>query len=117
VADEDAEIPDDWDFEHAERRRPVRKPRAVVSVAFSREDFERLTEVAEKQGLRTSEFIRIAALARLRSGVTEAHFVLDVGERRDDVYLGTPSPQSQSLSRQVEVAPPDTVTVTAAIAS
>ena len=53
---------DSWDYEHAQRRPRIRKPRAVVSVAFSREDFERVAEHAQRLGMRTSELIRQAAL-------------------------------------------------------
>ena len=57
--------PDEWDFEHAERRSGVKQPRAVVSVAFSRDDFERVSGCAERLRKRTSEFIREAALERV----------------------------------------------------
>ena len=46
-------------------RPPVKASRAVVSVAFGREDFERVTEEARRRGMKTSEFIRTAALERL----------------------------------------------------
>ena len=36
--------------------------RAIVSVAFSREDFETVAEYARQHGMKTSEFIRLAAL-------------------------------------------------------
>lgn len=56
--------PSSWDFERAERRPGVQSPRAVVSVAFARDDFERIARAAEELGKRTSEFIREAALER-----------------------------------------------------
>ncbi len=56
--------PDNWDFERAHRTSGMRAARAVVSVAFSREDFERVAGCAEQLGMRTSEFIREAALNR-----------------------------------------------------
>lgn len=40
----------------------AKAPRAVVSVAFSREDFESIVELARKSGMKTSEFIRSAAM-------------------------------------------------------
>jgi hypothetical protein len=56
--------PNSWDFGEAERRPGVKRARAVVSVAFSREDFDRVATCAEQLGKRTSEFIREAALER-----------------------------------------------------
>ena len=54
--------PESWDWEHAQSRAGRKKPRAVVSVAFSRGDFERVAVHAERAGMRVSEFIRSAAL-------------------------------------------------------
>ena len=59
---QDLEKAASWDFESAQHRPPVKGGRAVVSVAFNRSDFERVAECAERRGLRTSEFIRQAAL-------------------------------------------------------
>jgi len=63
---------DNWDYENAEKRPRVKKARIVVSVAFSRSDFEHVAECAERMGKRTSEFIREAVLERttLESAVT-----------------------------------------------
>ena len=58
---------DEWDFENAEKREPSRRPRAVVSVAFPREDFELVERRARKLGKKLSEFIREASLARAKS--------------------------------------------------
>src|SRR5881396_2104439 len=57
--------PENWAFEAAERRPARRGVRAIVSVAFTREDFERVAAAAEQLGKRTSEFIREAALGRV----------------------------------------------------
>lgn len=72
----DADLQDEslWDFEHAEDRMPVKDGRAVVSVSFGRQDFGRVAICAEESGMKTSEFIRKAALEKcdgalfLRSG-------------------------------------------------
>lgn len=40
----------------------AKPPRAVVSVAFSRDDFETIADHAKKHGMKISEFIRHAAL-------------------------------------------------------
>ena len=72
--DEDLQDPQQWDVETAETRPPVRKSRAVVSVAFSREDFEHLAEVAESLGMKTSELIRAATFELLRARERVAFF-------------------------------------------
>ena len=58
---EELQDPESWSDE-SEVRAPVKPQRAVVSVAFSREDFERVVEQAQRAGMKTSEFIRHAAL-------------------------------------------------------
>lgn len=60
----DLQNADSWDFGEAERRPGVKGARAVVSVAFSREDFDHVTACADQISKRTSEFIREAALER-----------------------------------------------------
>ncbi len=59
---ESLEREDTWDFATAERRPGSKVSRAVVSVAFSREDFELVGERAEQLGLKVSEFVRSAAI-------------------------------------------------------
>jgi uncharacterized protein (DUF1778 family) len=86
-----------WDYDRAERR-PGRKPRAVVSVAFSREDFERVASAAEQSGMKVSEFIREAALSRSRGGLTEAHLIISTPDRQDMIFLGKPDPQTSAHS-------------------
>ncbi len=61
--------PENWDFENAERRPPAQRGRAIVSVAFNRDDFEAIGEAAEEFGMKLSEFIRHAALDRARPHV------------------------------------------------
>lgn len=56
---------EEWGDDDGEVREPVRNRRAVVSVAFSREDFEQVSAHAAKQGMKTSEFIREAALQQV----------------------------------------------------
>ncbi len=58
-----------WDFgDDAEVRSRPRKARAVVSVAFPSEDFERVGQYAEAHGLKISELIRSATLAYVSGG-------------------------------------------------
>ena len=59
-----------WDADQVVVNRGVPRPRAVVSVAFSRDDFETVSGVANSRGMKTSEFIRTAALDKARA-VTE----------------------------------------------
>ena len=62
----DLDREDAWDFEGAKNRPGVKGARAVVSVAFARDDLQLVSEEAERCGMRVSEFIRTAA-------VKEAH--------------------------------------------
>lgn len=59
---ETLEDQDAWDFEHAERRPGAKDTRSVVSVAFARDEYERVAKCAARLNKRTSEFIREAAL-------------------------------------------------------
>ena len=60
--DSELQTPDTWDIEQGVVRSGTKNTRAVVSVAFNREDFYRVTEAAERSGVKTSEFIREATL-------------------------------------------------------
>jgi hypothetical protein len=55
---------DDWALDEAEIHEPPKNPRAVVSVAFPRNDFGKVTEAASASNMKVSEFIRTAALER-----------------------------------------------------
>ncbi len=55
--------PDTWQGD-GEVRSPVKSPRVIVSVGFSRDDFQRVAEYAHRAGMKTSEFIRTAAIER-----------------------------------------------------
>jgi hypothetical protein len=59
---EQLQNPEDWDWDRAESRPGRKKPRAVVSVAFKRDDFETVAGFAERAGMKLSEFIRSAAI-------------------------------------------------------
>jgi len=67
--DQELDLQDEsnWDFDQAETRPPTRSNRVVVSVAFARQDFEEVAEYAESVNMKTSEFIRTAALEKLGS--------------------------------------------------
>ena len=64
--DKELQSPENWDFASAERRKPTRQGRAVVSVAFQREEFERVAAAAVRDGKSVSSFIRGAALDKAR---------------------------------------------------
>lgn len=61
--------PESWDDDAPEVRQPVKKPRAVVSVAFPAADFELVAAKARENGATVSGYIRQAAVAQARSPV------------------------------------------------
>jgi hypothetical protein len=63
----DLQDPDSWDYERAIELPASKKPRAVVSVAFAREDFERVAMAARRDGKKISEFVRDAAIGQVAS--------------------------------------------------
>jgi hypothetical protein len=79
--------PETWDDNKAERKPGVQRPRAVVSVAFSRDDFERVAQYAERNGFKVSEFIRESALAQVRTESQGATLVLSSGGVHPIMYL------------------------------
>ncbi|MFQ5874746.1 MAG: hypothetical protein ACE5JL_13255 [Dehalococcoidia bacterium] len=62
--DRELEKPESWNFEQAEVREPVKASRVVLSVAFRRDDFARVSEYAERTGKKPSEFVREAAIEK-----------------------------------------------------
>jgi len=56
--------PETWDVASGVVRPGMKTARAVVSVAFSREGFNRVANAAVSSGVKTSEFIREAALEK-----------------------------------------------------
>jgi hypothetical protein len=89
MSDEEAlrelEDPETWDMTGGEVLPPVKTARAVVSVAFPREDFARVSEYARRQGMKTSEFVRKAALDRVARGEQERTVVVRITESRQVV--------------------------------
>lgn len=55
------EGPDQWNWNAAQKRTPAKERRVIVSVAFGRDDFERVAGCAEKHNMPVSSFIRLAA--------------------------------------------------------
>ncbi len=65
--DRELENTESWDFDDPEVREPVKPSRVVVSVAFRRQDLDKVSECAERLGKKTSEFIREAAIDKATS--------------------------------------------------
>jgi hypothetical protein len=78
--DEELNLQDEsmWDFDKAETRPASRSNRVVVSVAFARQDFERVAEHAESVNMKTSEFIRAAALDKVSKPAEASTFSCSV---------------------------------------
>lgn len=62
---EELEKEENWDFDRAEQKPGRRARRAVVSVAFNRDDFELVTEYAEQTGRKLSGLLREAILNQI----------------------------------------------------
>jgi hypothetical protein len=96
-ADELKELQDPSTWEDAGDVRPaVKSSRAVVSVAFPREDLERIATEAERRGMKTSEFIRAAALQCVTTHRVSARVVSVNGLADNDYPTNrTRAPQSR----------------------
>ena len=57
----------------------VRNPRAIVSVSFSKEEFERVSDAADASRMALSKFIRDAALFMARMKAPQTEGVATVG--------------------------------------
>ncbi len=100
---EELQNPDSW--EDAGTVRPAaRSPRAVVSVAFSREDFEDVAGYAKLHGMKISELIRRAVLERVTPDQQRA-VVLSVsgGVQTSYAAIVSPRPKVEIKAPQPEV--------------
>lgn len=80
---DDLQNPENWEETEGEMTPAVKAPRAIVSVAFSRADFERVAQHARLHGMKTSEFIRRSALEHTRpKSVVESSISIVVEEFR-----------------------------------
>jgi hypothetical protein len=70
-----------WDNNKVEIRKPKKPSRVVFSVAFKRDDFDRVSKYAELCGIRTSEFIREAAIEKTLKQGEFAWFMFDSGSQ------------------------------------
>ena len=57
-----AKMLDSFDLKRTMRHPAVKSPRAIVSVAFSKEEFEQVSDAADKGSVPLSQFIRDSAL-------------------------------------------------------
>lgn len=76
--DEELQEAQQWDWDTTETHTPAKPPRAVVSVAFSRADFERLAAYAHQEGRTVSGAIREAALEKIAGTHIHADLKLTV---------------------------------------
>ncbi len=82
--------PANWDYANVQRHPVVEKPRAVVSVALARADFERVSEYAARLGVPISRAIRDAVLEKI-AAESPAPQVAFTGATTDLVtYVNTP---------------------------
>lgn len=59
---DESENAENWDWDSAKAREPVKARRVVLSVAFASPDFQRVASYAARIGKKTSEFVREAAM-------------------------------------------------------
>jgi hypothetical protein len=94
--------PETWeDLPDGGVRGPAKPSRAIVSVAFSREDFRKIAEHARHQGMKASEFIRNATLERLAPEQGSEAVVSVSGNVR------TPYPPPSGIRAKVEIKTPE----------
>ncbi len=110
MADQDVnsiEHEENWDFARAERRSGNRGVRTILSVAFSREEFDRVSACAERSNAKVSEFVRAAALERVQHldpGTTLAA-VSESGWRIISTTAGTVGPSSTTRASGANTLP------------
>ena len=92
----DLQDPDNWDFENPIAIPANKKGRAVVSVAFARDDFERVVRTAKREGKRTSEYIRDAALTMAHVPGARAMFFAASGGLGSVVYASEAASPTRS---------------------
>jgi len=94
--EDELENEDQWDFDAAEVRPGVSKPRAVVSVAFTREDFGRVSECAALEKKRTSVFIREAALEKASRSIPLMVTSSSSNPQWVETHLSTPNQRPEA---------------------
>ncbi len=95
-----------WDYDKAEVRPASQSNRVVVSVAFARQDFQRVGEYAESVNMRTSEFIRTAALDKISKPAEASGFscsASNAGIILSASHIGTTTQVRSAASRDEPV--------------
>jgi hypothetical protein len=92
---------DAWEDEPFMVQQPRKPGRAVVSVALAREDFALVARIARENGMKTSEFIREAALDRAR-GTESSRFVPEVTITNGGFRTGTVTEAVRSVKLTVD---------------
>jgi len=109
---EELQNPGSWDDSKLEVVEPSKKPRAVVSVAFQRHEFELVAGQARREGVSTSGFIRVAAVRRARASARLVSIQFNGGTADTGTFFiqMDPTPRTQvassvhSESRQASTA-------------
>jgi hypothetical protein len=108
--EQELQRPETWDDESAEVLPPVKAPRAIVSVAFSGADFARVAEYARRHGMKTSEFIRTAALDRVAGGGGDRTVITSITDGRGGFtnggYAITGGARSLTLAEERDAVTP-----------
>jgi hypothetical protein len=84
--------PNTWEDEADPVRPPVKSPRAIVSVAFLRDDYLAVVDYASQHGMKTSELIRQAVLERIAPEGRPAIVAVTGGIQTGDVDIAAASP-------------------------
>ena len=101
--DKESDLQDEstWDYGKAEIRPASQSKRVVVSVAFARQDFQRVAEYAESVNMKTSEFIRTAALDKVSKQAEATGFTCsasNAGIILSASHIGTSTQKRSSAS-------------------
>ena len=98
---------DQWDLENAERQRPGKSARAIVSVAFSIPEFDIVAGAAERLAVPTSRYIREAAIDQATGAAASAsiQFLGWTTEDRLPQLYGGHLPVIETLTRYGNTVP------------
>jgi hypothetical protein len=106
----DLENSENWDLDNAEKHAGSKSARVVVSVAFRRDDFVHVTQGAERAGMRTSEYIREAALEKAKHEEGMARVGSFSGSLGSSVYTREPLAVTRVSGPRVSTNVPEPLT-------
>jgi uncharacterized protein (DUF1778 family) len=97
-SDQSLEDPNSWDFENAEAKPPVKRRRAVISVALPPEDLALVANMARVHGMKLSEFIRDAAVQRASAqhNLPKRFIQIDAETHKASMVVKEKAPSSQT---------------------